>query len=438
MNTKRWTIAIAGTCLQLCLGSVYAWSYFQLPLMNRYHWTHTQVSWVFSLAICCLGLAAAWGGMQLGKWGPRRLAMLGGTLFGAGSLIAALALYMESLALLCVGYGLVGGTGLGLGYVTPVATAAKWFPDKKGLVTGMVIMGFGLGAMLMSKVLAPLLMAMTGQNPVAIFALLGLFFLVTATGCGSILQNPPPGFVPAGHTPPPAKYGVSDDGIPLRSDLLSRRFLMMWGVFFCNIIAGISIIGFQSPLLQDLLSKADPALPTATLTATGATLIAVSSLFNGIGRFLWGWCSDRIGRIQVFRLMLASQAVAFLILTRVENPWIFAMLVCYILLCYGGGFGAMPSFVHDVFGGGRMPLVYGVILTAWSAAGIVGPQIVAWLKDHYALQAGPISFLAGAGFLLLGLALTATLSTTPLAVKEHTRGKLASCHAPVPGGANGG
>lgn len=418
MNTKRWKIAIAGTCLQLCLGSVYAWSYFQLPLMSRYHWTNTQVSWVFSLAICFLGLAAAWGGMQLGKWGPRRLAMLGGMLFGTGSLIAALALYMESLVLLYLGYGVVGGTGLGLGYVTPVATAAKWFPDKKGLVTGMVIMGFGLGAMLMSKVLAPVLMAMTGQNPVAVFALLGLFFLAIATGCGAILQNPPQGFVPAGYALPRAKDDVSDDGHPPFSYLLSRRFMMMWGVFFCNIIAGISIIGFQSPLLQDLLSKANPTLSSVALTAAGATLIAVSSLFNGIGRFLWGWCSDRIGRIQVFRIMLASQVVAFLVLAKVENPWIFAILVCYILLCYGGGFGAMPAFVLDVFGGVRMPLVYGIILTAWSAAGIVGPQIVAWLKDHYALQAGPISFLAGAGFLILGLTLSWSLSNTPLASQQ--------------------
>lgn len=420
MNTKRWKIAIAGTCLQLCLGSVYAWSYFQIPLMNRYHWSNTQVSWVFSLAICFLGLAAAWGGIQLGKWGPRKLAMLGGILFGSGSLIAALALHLESLALLYLGYGVVGGTGLGLGYVTPVATAAKWFPDRKGLVTGMVIMGFGLGAMLMSKVLAPALMTGTGGNPVLVFALIGLIFMVTATSCGSLLQNPPSGYLPTGYTPPPVDASLnSKDNTPPLSYLLSRRFLMMWGVFFCNIIAGISVIGFQSPLLQELLVKANPAMPPATLVAAGATLIAVSSLFNGLGRFLWGWGSDRLGRKEVFRLMLATQGVAFLMLSRVENPWIFAGLVCYVLLCYGGGFGAMPSFVLDVFGAIRMPLVYGIILTAWSAAGIVGPQIVAWLKDHYSSQAGPVSFLVGAGFLIIGLALAGALSNEPLSSAEH-------------------
>ncbi|MEI6167447.1 MAG: OFA family MFS transporter [bacterium] len=418
LDTKRWRIATSGTCLQICLGSVYAWSYFQIPLMARYHWSHTQVAWVFSLAICFLGLAAAWGGMNLAKWGPRRLAILGGLLFGIGTLTAALALHLESLALLYLGYGVIGGTGLGLGYVTPVATVAKWFPDKKGLVTGMVIMGFGLGAMVMSKGLAPTLMAATGENPVYVFALLGIFFLITATACGAVLENPPAGYHPAGYTAPISAISpVGQDSVPLSAYLLSRRFLTMWGVFFCNIVAGISIIGFQSPLLQDLLSKKDPSLTQAALVSAGATLIAVSSLFNGIGRLLWGWLSDRIGRIEVFRLMLATQGVAFLVLSRADTPWLFAALVCYVLLCYGGGFGAMPAFVLDVFGGMRMPLVYGTILTAWSAAGMVGPQIVAWLKDHYAQQAGPVSFLVGAGFLILGLALSSGLTDQPFALR---------------------
>lgn len=419
LNATRWRIAASGTCLQICLGSVYAWSYFQLPLMTRYHWSNTQVSWVFSLAICFLGLAAAWGGMNLGKWGPRRLAMTGGVLFGSGTLLAALALHFNSLVLLYAGYGVVGGIGLGLGYVTPVATVAKWFPDKKGLVTGMVVMGFGLGAMFMSKVLAPALMSATGENPVTVFALLGLLFLVVATGCGSMLRNPPQGFAPAGYAASSIPVtGRGDDSAITPSDLFSRRFLMMWGVFFCNIVAGISIIGFQSPLLQDLLKKGNPSMTTTSLVSAGATLIAASSLFNGIGRFFWGWCSDRIGRIEVFRIMLASQGIAFLVLSRTENPWFFAVLVCYILLCYGGGFGAMPSFILDVFGSARMPVVYGMILTAWSAAGIVGPQIVAWMKDHYAQQAGSVSFLVGAGFLILGLAISSALSNEPITARE--------------------
>lgn len=417
---NRWGIAWAGTALQLCLGTVYAWSYFQKPLMEGQGWSNTQVAWVFSLAICFLGLAAAWGGMNLAKFGPRRLAMAGGLCFGAGNLVAALALHLKMLPLLYAGYGVLGGIGLGLGYVTPVATAARWFPDRKGLVTGMVIMGFGFGALLMSKVLAPALMAATCGNMVLVFAALGVVFMVVATACGSILRNPPAGYVPAGYVPP---AGVGSAGaepeVPVAHCLLSPRFLGMWIVFFCNIVAGIAIIGFQSPLLQDLLKVARPDLAGVALAAAGATLIAVSSLFNGLGRFFWGGLSDRLGRATTFRIMLASQVVVFLILSRVTNPWLFACLVCYVLLCYGGGFGTMPSFVLDVFGGKRMPVVYGTILTAWSVAGIVGPQLVAWLKDHAAQRAGSLSFLIGAGFLAVGFAVSLAVSDRQLRARSR-------------------
>ncbi len=407
-------MAFSCTVLQLFLGTVYAWSYFQKPLMERYHWNNTQVSWVFSLTICFLGLAAAWGGLNLAKYGPRRLAMCGGALFGSGYLVSAIALSLQSLPLLYMGCGVMGGTGLGLGYVTSVASVAKWFPDKKGLVTGMVVMGFGLGAMLMSKVLAPALMALTGGNVVVVFAMLGVVFLIAVTWSGSLLKDPPIGFVPAGYDPPCSTEEPVERMRPTTFEcLFSTRFLVMWCVFFCNIVAGIAIIGFQSPLLQDLLKTGDPTLASGILVSAGASLIAASSLFNGIGRFFWGGVSDRIGRIQAFRIMLATQILAFLALSQVSNPWLFASLTCYVLLCYGGGFGTMPSFVSDVFGGKRMPVLYGCILTAWSVGGIVGPQIVAWLKDHYAERAGSLSFLVGAGFLIVGLGLSLRLSNKP-------------------------
>jgi MFS transporter, OFA family, oxalate/formate antiporter len=210
---NRWRIALMGTLLQLCLGTVYAWSFFQNPLMDAYHWTNAQVAWVFSTAICFLGLAAAWGGINLAKYGPRKLAMAGGILFGAGYLLGALALHLESLALLYLGYGVIGGIGLGLGYVTPVATAAKWFPDKKGLVTGMVVMGFGFGALLMSKVLAPTLVQWTGGNYVTVFAALGVFFLAVTLPVASLLRNPPAGYVPRGYVPPAASGGGATSAV---------------------------------------------------------------------------------------------------------------------------------------------------------------------------------------------------------------------------------
>ncbi|MFH0921950.1 MAG: OFA family MFS transporter [Fibrobacterota bacterium] len=397
----RWRIAIMGTLLQLCLGTVYAWSYFQKPLMTAYGWNNAQVAWVFSLAICFLGLSAAWGGVQLPRRGPRMLAMTGGLLFGIGYLLGALALHLHSLPLLYLGYGVIGGCGLGLGYVTPVATAAQWFPDKKGLVTGMVIMGFGLGALLMSKVFAPFLLRTFDGNLVKVFAWLGVIFLVLTLRVASFLKNPLAVTSVSG-------VPVTPDSAPrpVREALLSRRFLMMWVVFFCNIVAGISIISFQSPLLQDIYRKVNPALDPKTLAAFGATLIGVSSLFNGLGRFFWGGLSDKIGRAQVFRIMLGSEILVFVALLFTQSPLLFSVLVCYILLCYGGGFGTMPSFVLDAFGPKLMAVVYGTILTAWSAAGIAGPQMVAFIKDRMGDAASGVAFGAAAGFLALGFLLS--------------------------------
>lgn len=421
-NNTRWRIAIAGTCLQLCLGTVYAWSYFQKPLVDQYGWANTQVAWAFSLAICFLGLAAAWGGRVLPAYGPRRLAMAGGALFSLGYLLAALALHLKSLPLLYIGYGVIGGSGLGLGYVTPVATAAKWFPDKKGLVTGMVVMGFGFGALLMSKVFAPLLMKTFDGNLVTVFGMIGVVFAIVSVAIGSCLRNPPPDFVPpvaaASSQPMVTSPGAND--LTPATCLLSGRFMMMWLVFFCNILAGISIISFQSPLFQDLWRRTDAALSAADLAGYGATLIAVSSLFNGIGRLFWGSLSDRIGRPWAFRIMLASQIVAFGLLIVTANPWLFGALICYILLCYGGGFGTMPSFILDTFGPRLMAAAYGVILTAWSAAGIAGPQIVALLKDHCAAQASRYAFEVSAGFLFAGLVFSFILNNQPFRRSSKT------------------
>lgn len=418
-TANRWLVAIMGTLLQVALGTVYAWSFFQQPVMAAGQWTNTQAAWAFSLAIFFLGLAAAWGGINLPKFGPRKLAMSGGFLFSLGYLIAAYALSIKNLPLLYAGYGVIGGIGLGLGYVTPVATAAKWFPDKKGFITGMVVMGFGFGALVMAKVLAPLIMTVTGGNLVLVFSFVGVTMLLVTLSAGYWLVNPPAGFVPEGFTPPAGETSrarTSTETITAKQCVLSNKFLMMWTVFFLNITAGIMFIGFQSPLLQDLLKKTmDPASLSdpqviAGLAASGATLIAVSSLFNGIGRFFWGGLSDKIGRIQTFRLILGTQLIVFIALMFVNSPVVFGILVCYVLLCYGGGFGSMPSFILDVFGQKLMPIVYGSILTAWGFGGIVGPQIVAFLKDNFAAQAAQYTFVCAAGLLFAGLLITLLLN----------------------------
>jgi MFS transporter, OFA family, oxalate/formate antiporter len=420
---SRWLIAAMGTVLMLCLGTVYSWSFFQGLLVREFKdlfgWSNTQVAWIFSFAILFLGITAAWGGTQLPKRNPRTMAMLGALLFAVGYAIAACAFQLKSLWLLYAGYGVIGGIGLGLGYVAPVATVAKWFPDKKGLATGMVVMGFGFGALLMSKVLAPVLLGLTGRNLVAVFFSLSGIFLVLGLLSAAFMRNPPAGWAPKGVKAPARKAGAGaarDKEPPARRAILSGRFAMIWLVFFCNITAGISSISFQSPLFQDLWKRVDPGLVAAVLAGMGATLVAVSSLFNGAGRFLWGAVSDRIGRAQAFRIMLGTEVLVFGALVLTGSPWLFAVLVCWVLLCYGGGFGTMPAFIGDVYGGKLMPAVYGAVLTAWAAAGVVGPQLFAAFQDALpAKEAAFWSFIVAGGFAAAGLVLSFLLSNKPFA-----------------------
>lgn len=427
---NRWLIAIMGTVLQLVLGTIYAWSFFQKPLMAYANWNNQQVAWILSLAICFLGIGAAIGGVLLPKQGPRKLALLGAILYALGYIIGGVALGMKNLPLLYLGMGVIGGLGLGFGYVTPVATAAKWFPDRKGFITGMVVMGFGLGALMMSKMLGPWAISLSsapdaaGVSVVAwpkTFYFLALMLGVPGLIAAAIMQNPPAGYVPAGYTPPAT--GQDSGNAPAHKPsecILSSRFALLWFFFFCNITAGIMFIGFQSPLIQELFKVNDPSMTDAALAAAGATLIAISSLFNGIGRFFWGGLSDKIGRTMTFRIILGSQVLVFLLLTQVSNPYIFGILVCYILLCYGGGFGTAPSFVLTLFGSQVMGVVYGSLLTAWSMAGLVGPQVVAIVKDSLKddpTRAANYVFIIGACILALGLAVSFAISDKPFEKK---------------------
>ena len=396
-----------GTLLQLCLGTVYAWSYFQSMLVKSYRWSYTDTAWAFSILIFTLGISAAWAGVNLPKYGPRKLATIGGLLFSLSYLLGGLALHLKSIPLFYFGYSVIGGIGIGLGYVTPVSTVARWFPDKKGLVTGVVVMGFGIGAFAMSKVLAPMLLSSTKGDLVPVFFALGVFFAIVLCPVTWFLRNPPDGYVPAGVRAVTSAVGAAT-GVaslarrpdpPTTAYLRSNQFTVMWIVFFFNIAAGISVISFQSSLLQEIWGLADPTADPATLANYGASLIAISSLFNGVGRLMWGMISDRIGRVESFRLLLASQMIVFGILMTERNPWIFSALVCYVLLCFGGGFGTMPSFVADVFGAKRMSVMYGAMLTAWAAAGVAGPLMVASLKDNYPDRAVIYCFLFGVLFL---------------------------------------
>ncbi len=419
MRVPRVLIAFFCTLLQVCLGTVYAWSFFQTILVRQSGWTFTQTAWAFSITIFSLGVAAAWAGQALPKLGPRRLALIGSLLFSGGYLIAAWALRLESIPLFYLGYGVIGGAGIGLGYVTPVATVAKWFPDRKGLATGIVVMGFGVGALLLSKGLAPLLVVSTGQDMAQVFFWLGIIFAGILLPCSLFLSDPPaPEGAPAApQTATPPGDRKADSIIPY---LGTGSFVVLWIVFFCNIAAGISVISFQSELLQEVWGLSDPGLEPAVLAEYGATLIAVSSLCNGVGRLFWGLLSDRLGRVAVFRILLASQMVVFGILMTETNPWVFSALVCYVLLCFGGGFATMPSFVLDKFGPGRMSAVYGAVLTAWAAAGIAGPVYVGYLKDSYPDRAVLYCFLIGVFMLVCGYVFSYLLNDSRLRLDRPT------------------
>ena len=419
-NSNRWFIAIMGTLLQIVLGTVYAWSFFQKPIMLEYGWTNVETMWIFSIAILFLGLSAAAGGMILPKFGPKKLATIGALLYSFGYLISAYAMSIGSLPLFYFGFGVIGGIGLGLGYVTPVATVSKWFPDKKGLITGMVVMGFGLGALIMSKVIAPIFIKLAEGNMVDVFIYISVVLFAIGIPAALSMKNPPNRFVPKG-------YVVSENNnfnhdakndLTLKQSLFSSQFIGMWLVFFLNISAGIMFISMQSPMIQDLLIQENPTMSAENLAVAGGTLIAISSLFNGVGRFLWGGLSDQLGRIQVFRLILGSQIIVFLLLMLTTNPNVFGALVCYILLCYGGGFGAIPSYILDVFHDKLMPVMYGVILTAWSIGGIVGPQVAAFIRDFYVQNPeliGPRTYLTGIILLTVGFLITLFLSKKSMA-----------------------
>ena len=414
MRPPRVVTAALCTALQICFGTVYAWSFFQTLLVRQEGWTFTETAWAFSITIFSLGTSAAWAGAALPKLGPRRLALIGSVMFAGGYFIASVALRFDWLWLFYLGYGVIGGAGIGLGYVTPVATVAKWFPDRKGLATGVVVMGFGVGAFLLSKVLAPVLVWQAQSDLSTVFLLLGLVFAAILIPSSLLLHDPPLDYATT------ASGGLPEPDAPLNTYLQSREFVVMWMVFFFNISAGISVISFQSPLLQDVWGLADPSIEPEALAEYGATLIAVSSLCNGVGRLLWGLLSDRIGRVRVFRILLASQMLVFGFLMTERDPWVFSALICYVLLCFGGGFATMPSFVLDVFGAKRMSIIYGAVLTAWAAAGIFGPLYVGHLKDQYPDRAVIYCFLIGIFILGLGFVFTYLLNDDRLRIGKPT------------------
>ncbi|EKD51769.1 MAG: hypothetical protein ACD_62C00181G0003, partial [uncultured bacterium] len=344
---NRWAIAVAGVVMQLVLGTVYAWSVFKKPFMAAHGWSNEQVGLAFTLVILLIGVSAAFGGKFVDKAGARKIATLAAVLFGLGTILTGLADQMGSLAMLYIGYGLVAGIGNGLGYITPIAVLVRWFPDKRGLITGLAVMGFGFGAAIMGQI-APFMIPKTemvanvltitepGLGLSTTFYIFGAAFLIILLIAAQFLNNPPAGWAPASvagkKQATTASVAVSVD---LSGALRMPQFYILWTLLFINVTAGIALISNLSPMVQDACG--------ITAVAAG-TVIFITSLFNGLGRIIWSSLSDKLGRKGVFMLILGTQVPLFFILPSISNVTVFTILACYILAAYGGGFATMPAY----------------------------------------------------------------------------------------------
>ena len=390
LESKRWLIAIAAIVMQLCLGTVYAWSVFKKPFMTAHGWGETETQVTFMICIGMIGIAAAFGGTLVDKKGPKFVATIGGILFGIGTLLAGLADQIGSIWLLYLGFGFIAGLGNGFGYITPIATLIRWFPDKRGLVTGLAVMGFGGGAFFMGKIAPPMVISMGVAQT---FYIWGVIFLVLVTASAQLFKNPPKGWLPAGFAPK-ATGVTAAQSFTFDEAVKTPQWWMLWTMLFLNVSAGLGLISQLSPMAQDVIKKTDPLIAGAALALAGGSILAYASIFNGLGRLLWAWTSDAIGRKNVFIIMFITQAVLYVLLPQIDNKLIFTVVACYLLACYGGGFATMPAFAADSFGPGYIGKVYGIMLTAWGAAGIVGPLVFAQIKG--------IAVYVAAGLLVAG------------------------------------
>ncbi len=370
--TNRWIIAIAGMVMQVALGAVYAWSVFRAPLTSRFHWTIPQVTLAFTICIFTLGWMAFLGGLWMKARGPRIVGVAGGILYGCGVMLAYFT--DHGLAVLYLTYGVIGGAGIGLGYIVPIATLVKWFPDRRGFISGIAVAGFGVGALLTAPIATHLIREYGVLNT---FAMLGIADLILVVGSSLFMVNPPDGYSPAGWNPPAAAATGKSDHFELGGALGTWQWYALWAMLFLNVVAGISIISQAAPMVQEI---------THSSTSAATAMVGIIAIANGAGRFLWAWLSDAIGRARVFAVMFVLQAALFVWLPHVSSYALFTVICFVVLLCYGGGFGTMPAFCADYFGATNVGAIYGLMLTAWGFASALGPLLIANIRQttgHY-------------------------------------------------------
>ena len=380
-TNNRWVIAIAGVFLQIALGAVYAWSVFRVPLVKQFGWTISEVTLTFTISIFVLGFAAFFGGLWLNHKGPRLVALTGGVLYGLGVFLAS---FSHNLWWLYLSYGVIGGVGLGLGYIVPVAVLVKWFPDRRGLITGIAVGGFGAGALITAPAATGLIQSVGVLNT---FAYLGIAYLIVTVVTGLFMQSPPDGWKPEGWTPTASQTSHrAGRDYTLSEALKTWQWWALWLLLFLNTCAGISIISQEAPLFEEL----------AGVTAVvAASMVGLASIGNAVGRVFWAWISDLITRRATFFVMFAGQLLLFWFLPNIATVSLMTIVTFVVLMCYGGGFGTMPAFTADYFGPKNVGPIYGLMLTAWGFASAFGPLLIALMRETAGSYRGALHVIAG-------------------------------------------
>ena len=387
----RWLLAGAAVLVQLALGAVYAWSVFVNPFMQQMGWTRTQTTLPFTVVIGVIFIGTLVGGRIQDRIGPRPVVLAGGVLYSAGVLLASLVERPDQLWLLVLTYGVVAGIGLGAGYIVPIAMLVRWFPDRRGLITGIAVAGFGAGALITAPVANGLIQP---DDVSAAFLPLGIAYLVATLLGGAFFRNPPAGYAVPGFTPSAARNAGALADYTLGEALRTPQWYRLAAILALNVTAGIALVSQAAPAAQSI----------AGMSAAGAAaLVGVLGIFNGVGRVLWGWTSDTVGRMRAFVAMFAIQVGCFALLPSAGSAAAFSVLAALVYLCYGGGFGTMPAAAADFFGPKNAGAIYGAMIVAWSLGGVVGPLATAAIVDAtggFTIPAYLIAGLAAASIVL--------------------------------------
>ena len=433
---NRWLIPPAALAVHLCIGQAYATSVYKTALVQHFDTSLTAIGIIFSIAIVMLGLSAAVFGTWVDRNGPRAAMFVAAICWSVGFLVGSLGIATGQLWLLYLGYGVIGGIGLGIGYISPVSTLIKWFPDRPGLATGLAIMGFGGGALIASPLSKQLMdwydpdytgaadQVPAGSAVALLFLTLGLIYLVYMLFGAFLIRVPADDWKPAGWDPSTVKQKalVTTESVSAGNAIKTPQFWLLWVVLFCNVTAGIGILEQASPMIQDFFRDGT----TSTVAAAAAAgFVGVLSLFNMGGRFAWSTTSDYIGRKPMYMIYLGLGLVLYVLLATVGSSatWLFVLLAALIISFYGGGFATMPAYLRDLFGTFQVGAIHGRVLTAWSAAGIAGPLIVNGVLDT---QGTPGELVAGdyrpALFIMVGLlavGFIANLLIRPVPARFH-------------------